>query len=183
MFKFTPLDIPDVVLVQTPVVRDERGSFRELYVESEFVLNGIADHFVQDNAPQSVKGVLRGLHYQKPPQAQAKYVAVTAGRIWDVAVDTRKGSPTYGKWVAAELSLDNGLAMYVPAGFAHGYCVLSDRATLIYKVSAEYAPELEKGILWNDPTLAVAWPVSNPILSSRDRRLPRLEDADNEFVF
>ncbi len=182
-FKFVRLEIPDVVLVETPIVRDERGLFRELYKESEFAANGITEHFVQDNGSQSVKGVLRGLHYQKQPKAQGKLVAVTEGSIWDVAVDIRQGSPTYGKWVAAELSLANGLAMYVPPGFAHGYCVLSERAAIFYKVTAEYAPELERGVIWNDPALAISWPARDSILSTRDAQLPRLEGADNEFAF
>lgn len=182
-FKFARLGIPDVILIETPIVRDERGLFRELYKESEFSANGITAHFVQDNGAQSVRGVLRGLHYQKHPKAQGKLVAVTDGSIWDVAVDIRKGSPTYGTWVAAELSLANGLAVYVPPGFAHGYCVTSERAAIVYKVTADYAPELERGIIWNDPTLAISWPVSTPVLSPRDARLPRLEEADNKFVY
>ncbi len=180
-FRFKRLEIPDVILVETPVFRDARGFFRETYKQTEFAANGIAIGFVQDNTSQSARGVLRGLHYQKAPAAQGKLVSVSEGSIFDVAVDIRKGSPTYGRWTGAELSADNCLALYIPPGFAHGYCVLSERATFNYKVTAEYTPSLECGIRWNDPTIGVKWPVTEPILSPRDMGLPWLEEADNDF--
>ena len=182
-FKFSRLQIPEVILVETPIVQDERGFFRETYKASEFAANGIAQGFVQDNSSRSMKGVVRGLHYQKHPQAQGKYIAVSEGTIFDVAVDIRKGSPTYGKWVAVELSLANGMALYIPPGFAHGYCVISEKATLIYKVTAEYAPDLEKGIIWNDPAIGINWPIAEPVLSPRDKSLPILKQADNNLNF
>jgi dTDP-4-dehydrorhamnose 3,5-epimerase len=152
-----------------------------LYKRSEFARNGIAAAFVQDNLSHSVRGVLRGLHYQKRAVAQAKLVSVIRGEIFDVAVDIRKGSPTYGRSVSTVLSRANGRMLYVPEGFAHGFCVLSDEADVLYKVTAEYSPENERGILWSDPQLGIDWPVKEPILSQRDANLPLLRDADNDF--
>lgn len=182
-FRFQRLQIPDVILVEFQTLRDDRGFFRVTYQESEFLDNGIHHLFLQENYAHSVRGVLRGLHYQKNPQAQGKYLIVSDGRVFDVAVDMRQGSPTYGKWIGVELSEEKNLAIYVPPGFAHGYCVLSDKATIVYKVTTEYHPELERGIAWNDPEIGIAWPIREPILSDRDKALPLLKLADSNFEY
>jgi len=182
-FKFKRLEIPEVILVEAQAFSDERGFFIEGFKESVFSTNGIKTKFVQDNFSHSVKGVLRGLHYQKNPKAQAKLVTATSGEIFDVAVDIRKDSPTYGKWVGQVLSNQNHRLLYVPEGFAHGFCVLSDTADVLYKANSEYSPEHERGIIWNDPELAVKWPVNNPIMIKKDRQLPTLKKADNNFVY
>ncbi|MGD8623781.1 MAG: dTDP-4-dehydrorhamnose 3,5-epimerase [Anaerolineae bacterium] len=182
-FEFERLAIPEVVLVTARRFDDERGYFMELFKTSDFVAQGITVPFIQDNLSHSVRGVLRGLHYQKPPQAQGKLVMALRGRIWDAAVDIRRGSPTYGAWVGRELSCDNGCMLYVPPGFAHGFCVLSPKATVLYKVTAGYAPDLERGIRWDDPQIGVEWPIDRPLLSARDAALPLLADADNEFAY
>ncbi len=182
-FRFQKLQIPDVLLVQASTARDDRGFFREVYKQSEFSANGMPQRFIQDNCAHSTGHILRGLHYQKNPHAQGKYIFVLDGKIFDVAVDIRKGSPTYAKWVGEELSADNGRALYVPPGFAHGYAVLSESASVAYKVTAEYAPDADRGILWNDPEVGVEWPLADPILSPKDARLPVLKLADNNFTF
>ena len=182
-FTFARLEIPDVILVEVQSFKDDRGFFRETYKQSEFLKNGATGSFVQDNHSYSKRGVLRGLHYQKPPNAQAKLVSIVRGEIFDVAVDIRRGSPTYGKWVAQILSRENHPMLYIPEGFAHGYLVLSEEADVVYKVTSEYSPENERGIIWNDPQLAIQWPIERPILSPRDARYPTLADADNNFVY
>ena len=180
-FVFTPLRIPDVVLVDARSFGDARGLFRELWKESDFAANGIPARFVQDNHSRSVRGVLRGLHFQRPPHAQGKLVYAMNGEILDVVVDVRKSSPTYGQWVSAVLSGDNGHALWVPAGFAHGFAVRSDVAHLMYKVTDVYSPECDAGILWNDPDLNIDWGVDAPLLSAKDTQLPRLRDTDSGF--
>lgn len=182
-FKFKRLEIPDVILVEAQAFSDERGFFMEGFKESVFDANGIKTKFVQDNFSHSSKGVLRGLHYQKNPKAQAKLVMAINGEIFDVAVDIRKDSPTCGKWVGEVLSNKNHKLLYVPEGFAHGFCVLSDTADVLYKVNSEYSPEHERGIIWNDPKLAVKWPTNNPIVIKKDLQLPTLKNADNNFVY
>ncbi len=182
-FSFRRLEIPDVILVEPKVFGDERGFFMETYKASEFKKNGISYDFVQDNHSKSQKGVLRGLHYQLMPMEQGKLVRCVRGRIWDVAVDIRKGSPWFGKWVAVELSEENKLMLWVPPGFAHGFVALEDGTEVVYKVTKEYAPELDRGIIWNDPDLAIDWPVKDPILSDKDRKLPRLKEAENNFIY
>ncbi len=182
-FRFTPLDIPDVLVVEATTFEDPRGSFVEMYKRSEFLSAGIADTFVQDNYSHSARGVLRGLHYQKPPQAQGKLISVLVGAVFDVAVDIREGSPTRGRWVGVTLSTKNRRMLYVPQGFAHGFCVLSDYADVMYKVTAEYAPDLDRGITWNDPDLAIAWPVSSPVLSAKDAHLPLWRQVESDFVY
>lgn len=181
-FRAIPLAIPDVVLIETRAFPDNRGFFRELFKASAFAALGLPSHFVQDNFSHSVCGVLRGLHYQKAPRAQGKLIGVAHGEIYDVAVDIRKGSPTYGRWVGERLSADNGRLLYVPPGFAHGFCVLSDTASVLYKVTAEWDGALEAGVRWDDPEIGVAWPVTQPILSAKDAALPALKDADNNFT-
>jgi len=180
-FNFKRLKIPDVILVEPQVFPDERGFFLESFRESIFNENGINARFVQDNYSHSIKGVLRGLHYQKNPKAQAKLVTAIQGEIFDVAVDIRKGSPTYGKWVGETLSGQNHKLLYVPEGFANGFCVLSNEAKVVYKVNQEYSVENERGILWNDPAVDVKWPIEKPILSNKDQQLPLLEKIDNNF--
>ena len=182
-FIFRKLEIPDVILVEPKVFPDRRGFFMETYKRSEFEINGISVTFVQDNFSHSVKGVLRGLRYQRPPKAQGKLVMVIRGRIFDVAVDLRKGSPTYGRWVGVELSSEEPRMFWIPEGFAHGFQVLSDEADVLYKVTAEYAPELDAGVRWDDSDLAIPWPIKNPILSKKDASLPYLKNLKPEFIW
>jgi dTDP-4-dehydrorhamnose 3,5-epimerase len=181
-FQFHRLEIPEVVLIEARQFGDARGFFAETYKHSEFAAHGIAATFVQDNWSHSARGVLRGLHYQKQPQSQGKLVMTVRGSIFDVAVDIRQGSPAYGKWVAEVLSADNLRMLYVPEGFAHGFCVLSEEADVLYKVTAEYALELDRGIIWNDPQIGIEWPTQEPLLSEKDAALPLLRDADNDFL-
>jgi dTDP-4-dehydrorhamnose 3,5-epimerase len=177
-FSFYPQAIPDVILVEPQRAGDARGFFMETYKRSAFVANGITETFVQDNYSHSVRGVLRGLHYQKAPQAQGKLVMVFQGEVFDVAVDIRKGSPTFGRWVGVTLCASTPRLFYIPPGFAHGFCVLSETADFVYKVTAEYAPALERGIQWDDPAIGVQWPMADPILSARDMKQPPLSQAD-----
>ncbi|MHB8603124.1 MAG: dTDP-4-dehydrorhamnose 3,5-epimerase [Nitrosotalea sp.] len=182
-FKFKRLEIPEVILVEAQSFSDDRGFFMEGFKESVYVANGIDTRFVQDNYSHSIKGVIRGLHYQKNPRAQAKLMMALKGEIFDVAVDIRKGSPTYGKWVGEILSDKNHKLLYAPEGFAHGFCVLSDQADVLYKVSSEYSPEHERGILWNDLELAIKWPADKPVVIKKDLQLPTLKNADNDFAY
>ena len=155
----------------------------ENYKESDFKNNGIETKFVQDNFSHSTKGILRGLHYQKNPKPQAKLVSTLRGEIFDVAVDIRKNSPTYGKWVSKTLSDKNHQLLYIPEGFAHGFCVLSEEADVLYKVNQEYSSEHEKGIIWNDPDIEIKWAIDNPILTEKDLQLPKLRSAENNFTY
>ena len=182
-FRFIKTEIPEIVVVEPRVFPDERGFFMEAYKRSEFAAQGIDGVFVQVNHSKSTKGILRGLHYQKHPKAQGKLVRAVAGEIFDVAVDIRQGGPTFGKSVVVSLSSENKKILYVPAGFAHGFCVVSDEAEIAYMTTAEYAPECEAGIRWDDPDLAIGWPITTPELSSRDLGWPRLKDADNNFLY
>jgi len=182
-FVFKRLEIPDVILIEPKIFEDARGFFMETYKYSEFRENGIEYEFVQDNHSKSKKGVLRGLHYQLKPMEQGKLVRCIRGRICDVAVDIRKGSPWYKKWVAVELSEENKLMLWVPPGFAHGFVSLEDNTEVVYKVTKEYASELDRGIIWNDPDIGIEWPIENPILSEKDSKLPRLKDAENNFIY
>ena len=182
-FRFQRLGIPGLILVEPRVFEDSRGFLMESYRKSDFEANGIAAEFVQDIHSHSVKGVLRGMHYQLHPKAQAKLVRVVKGEVFDVAVDIRRNAPTFGKWEGVVLSEENFRMFYVPEGFAHGFCVLSDEAEFVYKVTAEFAPDLDRGILWNDPAIGIDWPVSDPILSGKDLELPTLADAENNFVY
>ena len=182
-FSFKRLEISDVILVEAKSFPDERGFFLESFKESAFHANGINDRFIQDNLTHSIKGVLRGLHYQKAPKAQAKLVTALRGEIFDVAVDVRKNSPTYGKWVSEILSEQNHKLLYIPEGFAHGYCVLSDEADIFYKVNQEYSPEHDSGFIWNDPEINIKWPIDKPIISEKDQKLPLFKNADNNFEY
>ena len=174
-FSFSNLEIPAVKLVIPNFYPDSRGYFLESFKESEFFANGINAKFVQDNISFSTKGVLRGLHFQTEPKEQAKLVSVISGEIFDVAVDIQKNSQTFGKWVGHILSEKNHKMLYIPEGFAHGFCTLSDTANVLYKVTNEYSPKHEKGIIWNDPTVSISWPIQNPIVSEKDKSLPTLE--------
>lgn len=167
--RFSPTDIAGVVLIEPPVFRDERGFFLETFRADKYGGAGIPTTFVQDNQSSSVRNTLRGLHLQwRHPQG--KLVRVIRGAIWDVAVDIRRDSPTFGRWTAATLSADNFHQLYVPPGCAHGFCVLSDVADVEYKCTALYDPTGEAGVAYNDPELAIPWPVADPILSPRDQR-------------
>ena len=180
-FRFEPLEISGVVLVRPTRHRDERGFFQESFRASVFADAGIREAFVQDNFARSRRGVLRGLHYQLPPAAQGKLVGVTSGTIFDVAVDLRVDSPSYARWLGRRLDAESGELLWIPAGFAHGYVVLSDAADVHYKVTAEYEPTLDRGIRWDDPAIAVEWPVEDPVVSEKDRAQPTLAAAENPF--
>ena len=179
--RFTRLSIPDVILIESKIFQDERGFFLENFKESIFEDNGINTKFVQDNYSYSIKGVLRGLHFQNPPKVQAKLVTALKGEIFDVAIDLRKNSPTYGKWITEILSEDNHKSLFIPEGFAHGFSVLSKDTSVLYKTSIEYSSEHEGGIIWNDPDLKIPWPIDEPILSKKDQALPLLKKLDNPF--
>ena len=174
--KVLPTKLDGVFIIEAPVFEDQRGFFMETYHQRKYTEAGIEDVFVQDNLSHSLRGTLRGLHYQLH-QAQAKLIQVTRGSVFDVAVDIRRGSPTFGQWTGSLLSDENKLQMYIPAGFAHGFCVLSEAAEVIYKCTNFYDPEDEGGILWSDPALAIEWPVSKPLLSAKDSQLPLLADV------
>ena len=182
-FQFQRLEIPDLVLITPRRFADDRGFFCETYKSSAFQDFGIDAVFIQDNCSHSLRGVLRGLHFQKPPHAQGKLVRVMYGEVVDVAVDIRVGSPTYRQWVSVHLSAENGQMIYIPPGFAHGFCVLSDEAGLAYKVTQEYAPQAEAGIQWNDPEIGIAWPIADPIVSAKDTILPSLAALGEVFVY
>jgi len=176
-FTFEEGGLAGLVLVTPRIRRDARGFFFERYREQAFRAAGVADRFVQDNHSRSKRGVIRGLHFQVHPAAQAKLVWVVSGEVFDVAVDLRAGSPAYGKWAGHRLSAGNRRMLYIPAGFAHGFAVLSRGADVMYKVSAPYSAAHERGLRWNDPDLGIAWPVEAPVLSERDRGLPLLREA------
>ena len=168
-FEFKRLEIPDVILITPKVFIDERGFFMETYQKGEFAKARITGEFVQQNHSKSVKGVLRGLHYQKEPYAQAKLVRCIKGEIFDVAVDIRRESDTFGKYVSAMLSEENKSMLYIPRGFAHGFEVLSRKAEVVYNVDNIYSKNNESGIIWDDPHISIDWPIKNPVLSNKDR--------------
>ncbi len=177
-FEFERQKIKDVILVKPKVFGDNRGFFMESYKKSDFVKNGIDVDFVQDNHSKSSAHVLRGLHYQEAPFGQAKLVRCSRGRIYDVAVDIRKGSETFGEYVKVELSEDNKQMLYIPDGFAHGFVVLSDEAELLYKTSSEYAPQADRGLRWNDKDINIDWEIDfEPILSEKDMVQPLLKEV------
>lgn len=180
--KFTaePTSLPGVLLITHEFARDERGFFAETFREDAFAALGLP-RFVQDNQAGSIRGVLRGMHYQLRPAAIAKLVRCLRGRIFDVAVDIRRLSPSYGQWVGLELSENDGRMLYVPEGFAHGYLCLSERCEVLYKTSGYYAPQYDRGFRWNDPKVNIRWPLQPPILSAKDAGAPLLDDADNNF--
>lgn len=173
-------------LVRVRRFRDDRGWFSESYNARRLADAGVTDSFVQDNHSFSApRGTLRGLHFQTPPHAQAKLVRCVAGAIWDVAVDIREGSPTRGRWVGAELTADGGEQLYIPVGFAHGFVTLTDDAQVLYKASDFYAPESEGAIRWDDPDVAIDWPLRgiNPTLSEKDAVAPALSELKTTFVY
>ena len=180
-----PTSIPEVVIIEPRIFRDERGYFFESFSEQRFAELVTPTHFVQDNESRSSYGVVRGLHFQLPPHAQAKLVRVVRGRVLDVAVDVRVGSPTFGKHVAVELSEDNHRMLFLPRGFAHGFSVLSDEAIFQYKCDNYYAPEAEGAIAWDDPALGINWqlPTEAICLSEKDSKHPHLAEAPQLFDY
>jgi len=179
--KFTEKSLPGVLLIEPMVFEDDRGYFMETYHTGKYAEAGVNQVFVQDNHSQSRRFTLRGLHYQlKHPQA--KLVYVIAGEILDIAVDIRKGSPTFGRWTGTLLTGKNKRQLFIPGGFAHGFCVLSETADVIYKCTDLYTPGDEYGILWSDPTIDIVWPVENPGLSEKDAKSPRLNDVPDEHL-
>ena len=184
MLTITPTEIEDVKLIKPRAFADPRGSFCETYNRKRFFEHGIMLEFVQDNESHSAKvGTVRGLHFQPHPYAQDKLVRVARGRILDVAVDMRRSSPTYRKWVARELSVENGEQLLVPIGFAHGFCTLEPDTCVIYKVTAHYSSQHDLGFAWNDPSIGVGWPVSaaDAVLSDKDREQPAFDQLPNYF--
>ena len=173
--RFVPTDLPDVILVEPEVHRDQRGFFLETYHQRKYAEGGIAGPFVQDNHSRSVKGTLRGLHAQRQ-YPQGKLVRAVEGEMFDVAVDIRPASATFGRWVGVRLSGENFRQLYIPPGFAHGFCVLSDIVHVEYKCTDFYRPEDEIGVAWDDPDIGIAWPLAEPVISAKDRGLPRLRD-------
>ncbi len=180
---FKRLDIPDVVLIEAVRFRDQRGFFQELYKRTDFLANNVPYDFVQVNVSFSKRGVVRGLHYQLKPMEQGKLVTVLRGRIVDVAVDIRRGSPWYGKHVMVELSEDKPLLLWIPPGFAHGFQALED-SVVLYLVTKEYSPGHERCIRWDDPNLGIQWPIrDNVILSEKDKRCPSFKDSEINFDY
>jgi dTDP-4-dehydrorhamnose 3,5-epimerase len=177
-FTFSTTELPGVLLIESRVFGDHRGFFLESYKQSDFENAGLDARFVQENHSRSSRSILRGLHYQRAPFAQAKLVRAVAGEIFDVAVDIRRGAPTFGKWIGVTLSAANCRSLYIPPWCAHGFCVVSEHAEVIYKTTAEYRPDHEHGIRWDDPTLDIKWPLSDVTLSARDREWPSLADAE-----
>ena len=181
--KVVATELPEVLLFEPRVFGDERGHYFESYNSAAFdAAIGHTVTFVQDNQSVSARGVLRGLHYQRAPHAQGKLVRVTQGRVFDVAVDVRPDRPRFGRWAGVELSGDNHRQLWIPPGFAHGFCVVGDTADVYYKCTAYYAPGDDRGILWSDPALGIAWPVTDPIVSERDAGLPRLSELGPEAL-
>ena len=174
--KFEPLEIPDVILIEPDVHADDRGFFFEIWQAEKYAAGGVDARFVQDNQSRSSRGALRGLHAQLEPAAQGKLVRAISGEIWDVAVDIRRGSPHFGKFVSARLSGENFRQIWVPPGFAHGFCVLSEGADVEYKCTAPWLPEAEIAVAWNDPAIGVPWPIDEPLLSPRDGAAPPLAE-------
>ena len=175
VYEFVDTDLKGVVIVKPKVFYDNRGFFMETYTKSDFIEHSITTDFVQDNHSRSIKNTLRGLHYQKEPYAQAKLVRCISGVILDIAVDIRKKSSTFGKYVKVVISSDNKNMLFIPEGFAHGFIVLSNHAEIVYKVNREYRKELEAGIIWNDKDIDIDWPIENPIVSDKDMALPTLK--------
>jgi len=182
--KIIEAKLPGVRLIEPAVFGDRRGFFIESYNERRFAEHGMTPHFVQDNHSMSAEaGVLRGLHYQLNPRAQTKLVRVTVGAVYDVVVDIRRGSPTFGQWQGFLLTADNKRQVLVPQGFAHGFCTLVPNCEVQYKVDEYYSPEHDRGIAWNDPALGIDWPTHSPVLSDKDGKHPVLADADINFEY
>jgi dTDP-4-dehydrorhamnose 3,5-epimerase len=179
--KILPSSLPEILIIEPSVFQDERGFFMETYQQRRYTEAGIESVFVQDNLSYSVRGTLRGLHYQLK-HAQAKLIQVIEGTIFDVALDIRRGSPSFGQWTSVHLSAENKRQLFLPEGFAHGFCVLSESAQVVYKCTNYYAAADEGGVLWSDPALAIAWPLSKPLLSEKDSQLPHLADIPPESL-
>jgi len=177
--KVLPTKLAEVYIIEPQAFYDNRGFFLETYHQRRYAETEINCNFIQDNLSRSLRGTLRGLHYQLE-YAQAKLIQVIKGVVFDVVVDIRRGSPSFGQWVGVNLSEENKRQLFVPEGFAHGFCVLSEAADVVYKCSDFYVPEDEGGILWSDPDLAIDWPISEPLISAKDSRLPRLADVPPE---
>ncbi len=178
IFQNTPID--GLVVIEPKAFPDDRGFFLESYKKSEFENQGIPTSFVQDNHSNSSKGTMRALHYQLSPYCQGKLVRVTRGSVWDVAVDLRKESQSYGKWFGLELSAENHTMFWIPEGFAHGFVALTDEVDFLYKTTNEYHKESERSIIWNDPDLAIKWPIDKPLLSEKDSKNPRFLEIPAE---
>jgi dTDP-4-dehydrorhamnose 3,5-epimerase len=176
-FVFAPTSLPEVIHITPRAFADERGYFLETFKTSDFEGAGLPGHFLQDNQSFSRHGVLRGLHYQLPPHEQGKLVSVISGEVWDVAVDVRRASETFGLWVSALLTGTNHESLYIPPGFAHGFLVLSESAHFAYKCTKEYHQDSERGIRWDDPQINIQWPATDVDLSDKDAVLPALKDA------
>jgi dTDP-4-dehydrorhamnose 3,5-epimerase len=174
--KVTPSPLSGVLVIEPRVFKDDRGFFAETFQAERYKEAGITQPFVQDNCSHSIKGTLRGMHFQEP-RAQGKLVQCTRGAIWDAVIDIRRGSPTFGKWFGVELTAETARQIWVPPGFAHGFCVLSETADVSYKCTDFYAPGTEGSVIWNDPDVGIQWPIDKPLLSPKDAAAPRLKDA------
>ena len=180
--RFTETEIPDVLVAESRVFRDERGFFTETYSKSVWTAAGFTASFVQDNLSKSRKGTLRGLHYQLEPHALGKLVRVVTGSVFDVAVDLRRSAPTFGKWVGRTLSAENSLALWIPEGFAHGFVALEDDTLVYYKCTHVYTPEADRALLYNDPAIGIAWPIEPIHTSTKDAAAPTLAEAEYNFA-
>jgi dTDP-4-dehydrorhamnose 3,5-epimerase len=180
--KLSKTEIDGVVLVETMRVEDDRGFFSEVHSQAEYAKAGLRETFVQDNLSRSKEGTLRGLHYQLEPHGMGKLVRAVSGAVFDVAVDLRRSSPTFGKWVGRELSAENHLALWVPSGFAHGFLTLRGEALVYYKCTALHAPDAERAINYADPSISIAWPVAPTVVSPKDAEAPLLAAAEHNFA-
>ncbi|HVW27486.1 MAG TPA: dTDP-4-dehydrorhamnose 3,5-epimerase [Polyangiaceae bacterium] len=181
--KIAPLAIPEVLVIETGLIRDERGFFAETYSAKVLETNGFRATFLQDNLSSSRKGVLRGLHYQLEPHGMGKLVRVLSGAAFDVAVDIRRGSPTFGKWVARTLTLENREALWIPPGFAHGFLALEDSTTLLYKCTTTHTPEAERAMNYADPAIGIEWPIRPTLVAAKDAAAPPLASAEYNFSY
>ncbi len=182
VFKFSKFKIPGPLLVESEKFTDDRGTFMERYRYSTFKASEIDVEFLQDSYSVSKNNVLRGMHYQQEPMAQGKLVGVLSGKIFDVAIDIRRGSPTFGEWIGEKLSAQNCKMLWIPSGFAHGFLALEDNTIVVYKTTAEYSKQHERGIVWNDKDIGIDWPRKKPIISERDSKFPILKDVENDLV-
>jgi len=181
--KITPMEIPDVKMVETGIARDVRGFFSETHSIETFGAAGLPETFVQDNLSESKKGTMRGLHYQLEPKGMGKLVRVVRGSVFDVAVDLRRGSPSFGKWVGQALSAENRLSMWVPVGFAHGFLALEEGTLVFYKCTAIHAPEAERAVNYADPEIGIAWPFPATLVMPKDAAAPPLAGAEYNFEY
>ncbi|RLC49516.1 MAG: dTDP-4-dehydrorhamnose 3,5-epimerase [Candidatus Cloacimonadota bacterium] len=181
--KIIRTELDKILIIEPEIFHDSRGYFFESYSFQEFNRFGISIRLVQDNQSYSTRNVVRGLHYQIGENAQSKLIRVVTGKILDIAVDIRFGSPSFGRYTATELSAENKLQLWLPAGFAHGFSVLSDDATVIYKCTKPYSPKDERGIVYNDPELGIDWKITTPIVSEKDRSLPLFKDIKADFIY